>query len=98
MTVSVRAIQQRTRCGTGVHWMPLLFALAIEPLSHMLKQTMSGIQYTTSVCINKQHVVLWQCVHTIQPSLVVDFVTLFIAEEWHCGHVHCIQQRTGHVH
>ena len=43
MTASVRAIQQRTRCGTGVHWMPLLFALAIEPLSCTLKQAMSGI-------------------------------------------------------
>ena len=24
--------------------------------------------------------------------------TLVIPEEWHCGHVHCTQHKTGHVH
>ena len=44
VTVSVRAIQQRKRCGSGCPLAPLLFALAIEPLSRMLKQTMTGMQ------------------------------------------------------
>lgn len=33
------------------------------------------------MCINKHHVVLWQCVHTTQPSLVVDLMTLHMQKE-----------------
>ena len=69
VAVSVRAIQQRKRCPL----VPLLFALAIEPLLWMLKQTMTGMQIDRiHVKQDTTHMVVAMCaddttiVHTIQ--------------------------------
>ena len=70
ITVSVRAIQQRRGVGQGCPLAPLLFALAIEPLSRMLKQTMTGMQ------IHRIHV-KQHTTHTVV-AMCADDTTIFV--------------------
>ena len=62
--------------GQGCPLAPLLFALAIEPVSRMLKQTMSGMHIDSTHVRQDTTVQLWQRVQMTPPSLLVDLTTL----------------------